>query len=65
VVGEAMVMLTLASFVCEKFGGDSLADIRDSLARYRERIGRSPDGVGGEPAGVAAEAGPVGSGGDD
>ncbi len=67
VVGEAMVMLTLAAFVCDKLGGDSLADIRDSLARYRDRMGRSPDGAvrGGESAAAAAEAGPVGSGGDD
>ena len=42
VVGEAMVMLTLASFVVEKFGGDTLDDVRDGLARYRERIARSP-----------------------
>jgi chorismate synthase len=66
VVAEAMVMLTLASFVVEKFGGDSLADIRDGLARYRDRIGRSGgDPVTSEPADVALEAGPVGSGGDD
>ncbi|HSK52568.1 MAG TPA: chorismate synthase [Clostridia bacterium] len=43
VVGEAMVMLTLARFVLEKFGGDTIDDVRDALARYRERIARAPD----------------------
>ena len=42
VVGEAMVMLTLASFVLEKFGGDTLDDVRASLAHYRERIAEPP-----------------------
>ena len=65
VVGEAMVMLTLASFVVDKFGGDSLEEIRASLERDRERIGRNRSGAAREPADVAAEAGPVGSGGDD
>src|SRR5437773_6060772 len=40
IVGEAMVTLTLADFVLEKFGGDSLAETQDNLERYRERIGR-------------------------
>ena len=67
VVGEAMVMLTLAAFVLEKFGGDTLDDVRESLARYRERIAEPP----GMPAGGAAPRhGLVGtdeasSGGDD
>ncbi len=68
VVGEAMVMLTVASFVAEKFGGDSLDDIRAAMAAYQARIARRRDDVNGEdvePAEVAAEAGPVGSGGDD
>jgi chorismate synthase len=43
VVGEAMVMLTLAQFVLEKFGGDTIDDVREALARYRERIARAPD----------------------
>ena len=33
VVGEAMVMLTLADFVLDKFGGDSLDETRDNLRR--------------------------------
>ena len=37
VIGEAMVLLTLAGFVVEKFGSDSLAEIQDNLARYVER----------------------------
>lgn len=41
VVGEAMVMLTLANFVLEKTGGDSMAEIADNLHRYQERIARA------------------------
>ena len=37
-------MLTLATFVLEKFGGDTLEDVRASLARYRERIAEPRDG---------------------
>lgn len=36
VVGEAMVALVLADALLEKFGGDSLAELRESLARHRE-----------------------------
>lgn len=77
VVGEAMVMLTLARFVLEKFGGDTMEDVRTNVASYRERIGRSMDapraggrrgasgsreaGFGGE----TASGGEAGSGGDD
>ena len=43
VIGEAMVMLTLADFALDKFGGDSLAETRDNLARYRERISQAPE----------------------
>jgi len=69
VVGEAMVMLTVAAFVVEKFGGDSLAETRDSLARYRERIGgvssmQAPVGAPAVAAGSGGD-GPFGSGGDD
>ena len=77
VVGEAMVMLTLADFVLDKFGGDSLAETVDNLARYRERIARAPEApvAGGRARGSSARttaasggdggAGAVGSGGDD
>ena len=43
VIGEAMVMLTLAAFVLEKTGGDSMAEVADNLARYRARIAGAPD----------------------
>ncbi len=60
VVGEAMVLLTLADFALDKFGGDSLAETRDNLERYRARIARPlPASAAASPA---AEAG---SGGDD
>ena len=79
VIGEAMVAATLADFVLDKFGGDSLAETRENLARYQERIGRAPEAPapggrrergssGGTAASAAAEvrtADEVGSGGDD
>jgi chorismate synthase len=42
VVAEAMVCLTLADFVLEKCGGDSMAEVEDNLARFRERSVREP-----------------------
>ncbi len=42
VIGEAMVAITLADAMLDKFGGDSLIETRDNLERYRERIGRRP-----------------------
>jgi chorismate synthase len=47
VVAEAMVCLTLADFVLEKFGGDSLAETFDAMARHRERIAKGPEARGG------------------
>ncbi|SJM53897.1 Chorismate synthase [Gulosibacter sp. 10] len=38
VVAEAMVALVLADAVLEKFGGDSLAEVRRNLAAYLEAI---------------------------
>ena len=71
-VAEAMVMLTLAAFVLEKTGGDSMAEVKDNLARYRERIGRAPEApvAGGRRAAAVATHGltgtdEAGSGGDD
>ena len=67
VVGEAMVLLTIADFVLDKFGGDSLAETRDNLERYTARIA-APRGA---PAARSASASPLagtdeaGSGGDD
>jgi chorismate synthase len=43
VVAEAMVLLTLASAVLEKFGGDTIDDVRAALAHYRARIEAVPD----------------------
>jgi chorismate synthase len=61
VVGEAMVMLTLARFVVDKFGGDTMDDIRASLAGYRERIARAPGAVAHGLTGTDEAS----SGGDD
>lgn len=38
VVGEAVVALVLAGELLEKFGGDTLADLKDSMAAYQRRI---------------------------
>ena len=80
VVAEAMVMLTLASFVCEKFGGDTVDDVRAGLAHYRSRIAVAPEApvAGGRRPGeqsLGTDAAPTahgltgtdeaGSGGDD
>jgi len=43
VIGESMVMLTLAAFVLEKTGGDSMAEVAGNLARYRARIAGALD----------------------
>ena len=70
VVGEAMVLLTLADFVLQKTGGDSMDEVRESMARWRERLAasrtRAPGAAGaaGED-GAREEAAAVGSGGDD
>src|SRR6185503_628123 len=66
VVGEAMVMLTLADAMLDKFGGDSLAETRDNLERYRERISAPAPAasVAAAAAGGSVEA-EAGSGGDD
>ncbi len=77
VIGEAMVMLTLARFVLEKTGGDSMGEVVDNLRRYRERIAGAPDAptAGGRAGGHGAletgadsgeaGSGETGSGGDD
>ncbi len=38
VVGEAMVAITLADAVLEKFGGDSLLELRRNVATYEEQL---------------------------
>ena len=80
VVAEAMVMLTLADAMLDKFGGDTIADTRDALDRYLARISRAvatpvagghrpgaagADGPGAGPAEVPAGGDEAGSGGDD
>jgi chorismate synthase len=57
VIGEAMVMLTLADFALDKFGGDSIAETRENLERYRERISRAPDAP--VPGGRRQQPGPA------
>jgi chorismate synthase len=79
VVAEAMVMLTLAGFVLEKTGGDTVEDVLADLAMYRARIARAPEApvaggvrAGGSPAEDTGEpahgltgSDEAGSGGDD
>jgi chorismate synthase len=38
VVGESMVALVLAEAAVEKFGGDSIAEIRRNLAAYLDNL---------------------------
>ena len=67
VVAEAMVMLVVAQFVVEKFGGDSLAEVVDNLERYRERTLAVTGAAATAGEGATAPTAPVehGSGGDD
>jgi len=67
VVGEAMVMLTLAASIVEKFGGDTLDDVRTNLAAYRERIAVAPAApvAGRAPDHGLTGTDEAGSGGDD
>ena len=78
VVAEAMVMLTIAGFVMEKFGGDTVDDVRAAVEHYRARIASAPEAPvpGGrlaaatEPVATARVHGltgtdEAGSGGDD
>jgi len=76
VVGEALVMLTLADAMLDTFGGSTIGDTRDALNRYLERISsdvpapvaggrRTRPGSGAVAADVDDGGGVVGSGGDD
>jgi hypothetical protein len=68
-----MVAIVLADAMLDKFGGDSVAEIRDNLQRYQARIGQAPEApvAGGRLAGAGTvaiatrTADEVGSGGDD
>ncbi|HJW22474.1 MAG TPA: chorismate synthase, partial [Candidatus Limnocylindrales bacterium] len=72
IVGEAMVMLTLARFVLETTGGDSMAEVAEAMERLRGRAAGPATGgddatgddgpLGGAPRPAGGE---VGSGGDD
>jgi chorismate synthase len=60
VVAEAMVLLALASFVMEKFGGDTIGDVREGLDRYLARIAAPPEAPvagGRRPATTGAATG--------
>jgi chorismate synthase len=50
VVAEAMVCLTLADFVLDKFGGDSMTELLDNATRYRARIARRAFVPGAAPS---------------
>lgn len=67
VVGEAMVMLTLAASIAEKFGGDTMDDVRANMATYQARISTAPQApvAGGEQPHGLAGTDEAGSGGDD
>jgi chorismate synthase len=68
VVGEAMVLLTLARAVLEKTGGDSMAEVVESMARWRERLATPlpPPRIGTTAVSRADRVeGPLGTGGDD
>jgi chorismate synthase len=62
VVGEAMVMLTLADALLDTFGGSTIGDTKAALDRYVERISRAIPAPGVDGRAEPAEAG---SGGDD
>jgi chorismate synthase len=55
VVAEAMVCLTLADFVLDKFGGDSLRETLDNVARYKARTAGSWDSSAGGSAPAESE----------
>jgi chorismate synthase len=56
VVAEAMVCLTLADAVLDKFGGDSMAETLDNAARYRERLAKGPAAAPGPGGSAPAES---------
>ncbi len=64
VIGEAMVLLTLTEFLLEKFGGDSLGELRDNLTRYLDRTVRATSAGASRPGAAGYGAAEVGSGDD-
>jgi len=65
VIGEAMVMLTLARFIAETLGGDRMDVIRDRMAAHRALMASAPPAplIGGRPGTPGGDE--AGSGGDD
>lgn len=65
VIGEAMVMLTLARFVLETLGGDRMDVVRERMAAHRRLMSSTPPAplIGGRPAAPGGDE--AGSGGDD
>ena len=65
VIGEAMVMLTLARFIMETLGGDRMDVIRERMAEHRRLMASLPPAptVGGRAAPTGGDE--AGSGGDD
>ena len=65
VIGEAMVMLTLARFVMETLGGDRMDVVRERMAAHRRLMATLPPApsIGGHS--LAAGGDEAGSGGDD
>jgi len=62
------VMITLADFILDKFGGDSIGETRTNLEAYRARISQpsaAPVPGGRGRSTTAAAGGEAGSGGDD
>jgi len=55
VVAEAMVALVIAEAVLEKFGGDSVTEVRRNMDSYLTHL---PE-LGGDPAGAGADGDPL------
>jgi chorismate synthase len=65
VIGEAMVMLTLARFALQTLGGDRMDVIRERMGAHRRLMASTPPAprIGGRPAAPGGDE--AGSGGDD
>lgn len=57
VVGEAMAALVVADAMVEKFGGDSLTEMRRNLDGYMEQLARRRQRLAERAAGAAPDAG--------
>jgi chorismate synthase len=54
VVGEAMLAIVLADAMLEKFGGDSMAEMRRNVDGYIEQLGRRGSALGSVTPGPEA-----------